>query len=102
MPAEHFLQELVVILGLAALTTVLFHKLRQPVVLGYLLTGLIIGPYVPTGVVADATLVRTLSELGVILLMFSLGLEFSFTRLLRIGPKAGITAVVVARGEPSD
>jgi monovalent cation:H+ antiporter-2, CPA2 family len=92
--AAHFLKELVVVLGTAALTTVIFQKLRQPVVLGYLLAGLLIGPYTPTGVVADERLVRVLSELGVILLMFSIGLEFSIRRIARVGAGAALTSAI--------
>ncbi len=89
-----FLANLAMVLGVAALTTVLFHKLRQPVVLGYLLAGLIIGPHIPIPLVADEATVHTLSELGVILLMFSLGLEFSLTKLFRVAPTAGAIALV--------
>ena len=74
---------LAVVLCVAAVTTVLFQRLRQPVVLGYLLAGLIIGPHVPIPLVADEQVVQTLSELGVILLMFSLGLEFSLRKLVQ-------------------
>jgi CPA2 family monovalent cation:H+ antiporter-2 len=91
---HEFLRSLSIVLGVAALTTVLFHRLRQPVVLGYILAGLIVGPHLPVPIVADRTIVQTLSELGVILLMFSLGLEFSFAKLARIGFTAGITAVL--------
>src|SRR5258705_8434282 len=89
-----FLLALTTVLAVAALTTVVFHKLRQPVVLGYIIAGLIIGPHVPIPLVADAGIVQILSELGVILLMFSLGLEFSIRNLLRVGSTAGITAIV--------
>src|SRR5687768_12655157 len=82
------------VLGVAGLTTVLFQRLRQPVVPGYILAGLIVGPHTPIPLVADREVVRTLSELGVILLMFSLGLEFSLGKLARVGPIAGITAVI--------
>src|SRR5512146_1202034 len=91
---HEFLSSFALVLGVAALTTVLFQRLHQPVVLGYLIAGLIIGPHLPIPLVADPDVVRTLSELGVILLMFSLGLEFSFTRLARVGPTAGLTAVI--------
>jgi monovalent cation:H+ antiporter-2, CPA2 family len=91
---HHFLLALTVVLGVAAVTTVLFQRLRQPVVLGYILAGLIVGPHVPVPLVADVEVVQTLSELGVILLMFALGLEFSLRKLARVGPTAGITAVV--------
>ncbi len=92
--AQHFLLALTIVLGVAAVTTVLFQRLRQPVVLGYILAGLIVGPHVPIPLVADRNTVQTLSELGVILLMFALGLEFSLRRLARVGPTAGVTAVV--------
>jgi CPA2 family monovalent cation:H+ antiporter-2 len=95
MEAVHeFLKALVIVLGVAAVTTVLFERLKQPVVLGYILAGLIVGPHVPVPLVADREIVQTLSELGVILLMFALGLEFSVRKLARVGPTAGVTAIV--------
>jgi CPA2 family monovalent cation:H+ antiporter-2 len=92
--AHEFLAALTTVLGVAAVTTVLFQWLRQPVVLGYLIAGLIIGPHVPIPLVADPETVETLSELGVILLMFSVGLELRLTKLLQLGATAGVTAVV--------
>ena len=91
---HEFLRSLTVVLAVAAVTTVLFQRLRQPVVLGYIIAGLIAGPYVPVPIVADPAIIRTLSELGVILLMFSLGLEFNLAKLVRVGPAAGFTALV--------
>jgi CPA2 family monovalent cation:H+ antiporter-2 len=92
--AHAFLAALTTVLGVAAVTTVLFHRLRQPVVLGYILAGLIVGPHVPVPLVADRAIIQTLSEIGVILLMFSLGLEFSLRKLVRVGPTAALTAVI--------
>src|SRR5688572_26963791 len=92
--AHEFLKAITVVLCVAAVTTVLFQRLRQPVVLGYILAGLIVGPYVPIPLVADPAMVQTLSEMGVILLMFSLGLEFSLRKLFAVGPTAGLTAVI--------
>lgn len=92
--AHDFLAALAMVLCVAAVTSVVFQRLRQPVVLGYIIAGLIIGPHVPIPLVADASIVQTLSELGVILLMFSLGLEFSLRKLLQVGPTAGLTAVI--------
>lgn len=89
-----FLSALAMVLCVAAVTTVLFQWLGQPVVLGYLIAGLIIGPHVPVPLVADAGIVHTLSEIGVILLMFSLGLEFRLKKLLEVGPTAGLTALI--------
>lgn len=94
MDTHEFLKALTIVLCTAGLTTVLFQWLRQPVVLGYMLAGLIVGPYVPVPLIADREVVQTLSEVGVILLMFSLGLEFSLRKLARVGPAAGLTAVI--------
>ena len=91
---HEFLRSLTVVLAVAAVTTVVFQRLRQPVVLGYIIAGLIVGPHVPIPIVADPGIIQTLSELGVILLMFSLGLEFHFAKLARVGPAAGFTAVI--------
>jgi CPA2 family monovalent cation:H+ antiporter-2 len=93
--ANSFLEDLALVLCVAAATTVIFHALRQPVVVGYLVAGMIVGPYTP-GILVDASRLHGVSELGVILLMFALGLEFSIRRLLRLGPRAAfITAVQV-------
>jgi CPA2 family monovalent cation:H+ antiporter-2 len=91
---HELLKAIAVVLCVAAVTTVLFRKLRQPVVLGYILAGLIVGPHVPIPLVADRPTVEVLSELGVILLMFALGLEFSVRKLIQVGPTAGLTAVI--------
>lgn len=91
---HEFLRSLTAVLGVAAITTVVFQRLRQPVVLGYIIAGLIVGPHVPIPIVADQAIVQTLSELGVILLMFSLGLEFSLRKLMRVGPSASVTALI--------
>ncbi|MCP5481140.1 MAG: cation:proton antiporter [Spirochaetales bacterium] len=92
--AHDFLKALAVVLGVAAVTTVIFQRLRQPVVLGYIIAGLIVGPYVPIPLAADSHIVHTLSEFGVILFMFSLGLEFSIRRFIKVAPVAGLAAVV--------
>lgn len=90
----HFLTNLALVLCVAAGTSLLFQRLRQPVVFGYLLAGLVIGPHLPVPLVADEALVRTLAELGVILLMFALGLEFRLRKLLRVGPTVGVIAIL--------
>lgn len=95
MPGAHaFLEALALVLGVGAVTSVLFQRLHQPIVLGYVLAGLIVGPYTPIPVIADHAIVQTLSELGVILLMFSLGLEFSLRKLFEVGFTAGLTALI--------
>lgn len=87
--------DLALILGAGAVTTLLFRRLKQPLVLGYIIAGFLVGPHVsivPT--VIDEENVKILAEIGVIFLLFSLGLEFSFKKLLRVGGAASITAVV--------
>ena len=93
MDPHAFLQNLAVVLCVAAVATVVFQKLHQPVVFGYLLAGMIIGPHIPIPLVADPETVRALSELGVILLMFSLGIEFSIRKLVQVSQKAGAVAL---------
>lgn len=89
------IQDLAVILGVAALVTFFFRLLKQPVVLGYIVAGIIVGPYTPPIFsVVDVESVKVWAELGVIFLMFSLGLEFSFRRLAKVGVSAGMTAVI--------
>ena len=92
--ANVFLTNLAMVLCVAAVTTVVFQRLRQPVVLGYILAGLLVGPHVPFPLVADSGTVEGLSELGVILLLFGIGLEFTIGKLLRVGAAAGIVAIV--------
>src|SRR5262249_39792485 len=85
---HEFFRSLTIVLGIAGVTTCVFQRLRQPGVLGYLLAGMIVGPHVAVPVVANEEIVRTLSELGVVLLMFALGLEFSLSKLAAVGPTA--------------
>ncbi len=92
--ANAFLVNLAMVLCVAAATTVVFQRLRQPLVLGYILAGLLVGPYVPFPLVADSDTIHGLSELGVILLLFGIGLEFTFERLMRVGAAAAVVALV--------
>jgi len=89
------IQDLAVILGVAAVVTFIFRLIKQPVVLGYIVAGIIVGPYTPPVFsVVDTESVKVWAELGVIFLMFALGLEFSFRRLAKVGISAGVTAVI--------
>lgn len=88
-----FLQDLAIMMIVAGIVTVIFHQLKQPVVLGYILSGVILGRYTPPfSFIHDENTVKTLAELGVIFLMFSLGLEFSIRKLFRVGAVALIAA----------
>lgn len=87
--------DLAVILGVAAVVTYVFRKINQPVVLGYIVAGIIVGPYThPFFSIVDVNSLKTLAELGVIFLMFALGLEFSFRRLAKVGISAAGTAII--------
>lgn len=88
-----FLQDLAVVMIAAALATILFRQFKQPVVLGYILAGVVIGPHTPPfSFVADEKNIETMAELGVIFLMFTLGLEFSLRKLQKVGSTAVIAA----------
>lgn len=94
MHALDFIQDLAIIMLIAGIVTIVFHRLNQPVVLGYLIAGVIIGPHTPPfGLIHDEHTTNILAELGVVFLMFSLGLEFSLRKLSRVGATALIAAV---------
>ncbi len=89
------IQDLTIMLGIASIVTLLFQRIHQPVILGYLVAGMIIGPYTPPHIlISSVDEVKVLSELGVIFLMFSLGLDFSFQKLTRVGFSASITGII--------
>ena len=91
--------DLAVILLTAGVVTVLFKKINQPLILGYILSGFLIGPYLPYFFTAqDTASIETWSEIGIIVLMFCLGLEFSFKKLMSVGAGAVITATTVVAG----
>mgnify|MGYP001038509213 CR=1 FL=1 len=89
------IEDLALILFTGAITTLIFKWIKQPLVLGYIIAGFLVGPHLSiTPTVADTENVETLAEIGVIFLLFSLGLEFSFKKLMRVGGAASITAFV--------
>ncbi|MFT3826113.1 MAG: cation:proton antiporter [Chitinophagaceae bacterium] len=95
----HLITDLGLILGAAAIVTILFKWLKQPLVLGYLIAGFLVGPHFsvfPT--IAEAGNIQVWAEIGVIFLLFSLGLEFSFKKLLKVGASASVTAIVEVAG----
>jgi CPA2 family monovalent cation:H+ antiporter-2 len=88
------IQDLALILLVGALVTILFKRIKQPLVLGYIIAGFLVGPHfslLPT--IVDHENIDTFAEIGVIMLLFSLGLEFSFKKLVKVGGPASITAV---------
>lgn len=93
------ISDLAMILLVAGVTTILFKKINQPLVLGYIVAGFITGPnfnFFPT--IADNTNVQSWSEIGVIFLLFALGLEFSFYKLKKVGGTAFIATSIVIIG----
>ena len=89
-----FVVDVAVVLGVGAITGIGARAIRLPSVLGYLAAGLIVGPYLPIPVFADPGRVQTLATFGVVLVMFAVGLEFRFARLIKILPVSGFTALV--------
>ena len=86
--------DLALILVTAGVITVIFKWLKQPLVLGYILAGFFIGPYFPWfPVVGDTNSVRVWSDIGIVFLMFALGLEFSIKKLKKVGGTGAITAL---------
>lgn len=102
MEEEHtngLIADLAWILLLGAIVTLLFKKMRQPVVLGYILAGFLASPkfvYLPS--IANPENITFWADLGIVVLMFSIGLEFSFRKLLNSGSSAVVTALIVITG----
>ena len=95
-----FLQDLAVVMIAAGIVTVLFQRLKQPVVLGYIVAGILIGPHFSTLIlggdglklVHERETIESLAELGMVFLMFSLGLEFNLRKLGRVAATALVAA----------
>lgn len=93
------IKDLALILGAAAITTLLFKRLKQPLVLGYIIAGLLVGPnfnFFPT--IGDLENIKIWAEIGVVVLLFNLGLEFSFKKLMRVGGSASIAGIFEITG----
>lgn len=87
--------DLALILIAGSVVVLLFKRLKQPLVLGYIIAGFLVGPHFkPFPTVVDIDNIDIIAELGVIFLLFGLGLEFSFKKLMRVGGSASITAFV--------
>lgn len=96
---EGLIGDLALILILGAVTTVLFKLMKQPVVLGYIVAGFLASPhfeYLPS--VTTETNIEFWAQIGIIVLLFSLGLEFSFKKLINAGGSAVVTALIIVLG----
>jgi len=89
----NLVRDLAVILVSAGAFTIISKALKQPLILGYILAGFLVGPHISwfPGITSEET-VHQWSEIGIIFLMFGLGLEFSFKKLLKVGSSALVTA----------
>jgi len=94
MHGLELLHDLAAVMLLAGVVTILCHRFKQPVALGYIIAGVILGPYTPIHFVHDKETIDGLGNIGVVLLMFSLGLEFSFRKLTSVGASAFVAALL--------
>lgn len=89
-------KDLALILMVAGIVTIIFKKLKQPLVLGYIVAGFLVSPHLPyTMSVIDETAIKTWADIGVIFTLFSLGLDFSFKKIVKMGASPIIATVVI-------
>lgn len=93
--ARNLLEDMALVMCVGALAAIICQSLRQPLVVGYLVAGIVIGPHTP-GLVVPTDRVLLLSHLAIAILIFSIGLEFKFRRLIRLAPTAGLVALIQA------
>jgi len=91
---DFLIQDLAVIMIVAAIMLVITHRLRQPMVIGYILAGMIIGPYTPPfSLIHNVNSLNTFAELGIIMLLFVIGTEFPIAKLRSVGKISIIVAL---------
>ncbi|MGC2871890.1 cation:proton antiporter [Ihubacter sp. mB4P-1] len=99
MHLPHMITDVAVMLLTAGIITIIFKKIKQPLILGYILAGFLISPFFPMFFTAEDTeSINLWSEIGVIILMFHIGLEFNLHKLARMGGTAIISAIVKMAG----
>ena len=99
MNIEGLIGDLALIMMLGAAVTLIFKKLKQPIVLGYIVAGFVASSnfdYFPT--VGNEENIEFWAEIGIIVLLFCLGLEFSFKKLMNVGGSAAVTALIIVGG----
>ena len=90
------IQDLALILIMAGVVTLVFKRLKQPLVLGYIVAGFLVSPHMPyTASVADSENVHLWADIGVMFLLFSLGLDFSFKKILKMGASPIISTITI-------
>ena len=99
MEVPQLIIDLAIMLTTAAVVTIVFKKLRIPTILGYILAGFLIGPHFPMFMNIESTSsVETWSEIGVVIILFHIGLEFDFHKIADIGSTAIVSALVKMSG----
>ena len=90
------IQDLALTLVVAGIVTIIFKRLRQPLVLGYIMAGFLVSPHMPyTMSIVDRADIQTWADIGVIFLLFSLGLDFSFKKIMKMGISPAIAATTI-------
>ena len=90
------IQDLALMLVVAGIVTIIFKRLKQPLVLGYIMAGFLVSPHMPyTASVADRENVQLWADIGVMFLLFSLGLDFSFKKILKMGASPIISTITI-------
>ena len=98
-PADFIVQDFAVVMVVAAIMITITYKLKQPMVIGYILAGILIGPYTPPfSLVKDVSTINVLAELGIIMLLFVVGTEFPMAKLRSVGRVSLIVAMAETFG----
>ncbi len=98
-PSELIVQDFAVIMIIASIMALISFKLKQPMVIAYIAAGIIIGPYTPPfSLITNLDILNVFAEIGIILLLFVIGMEFPIDKLKNIGKKATIIATTEAFG----
>lgn len=97
--SELIIQDFAVIMIVASIMALISYKLKQPMIMAYIVAGMIIGPYTPPfSMIAHVEILHVFAEIGIILLLFVIGMEFPLEKLKNIGRKASVIAVTEAAG----
>jgi CPA2 family monovalent cation:H+ antiporter-2 len=96
---ELIVRDFAVIMIVASVMALISHRLKQPMVIAYIVAGMIIGPYTPPfSLISQAEILQVFAEIGVILLLFVVGMEFPIEKLRKVGGKASVIAAAEAAG----
>jgi len=99
LDTSFLIQDFAVVMIVAAVMVFVTHRLKQPMVIGYILAGMVIGPYTPPfSLIHDVGTINTLAELGIIILLFVIGTEFPITKLKSVGRISMIVGIAESLG----